>query len=134
MNNKIWVVRGAPGSGKSTYVKKHFPDIKNFEADMFFIDKSGNYNWSPSKIKDAHKWCQDETFKTLSNGEDVVVSNTFTKLWEMEKYFEMADVLEVEVKVLRMKNIYKNIHNVPEEKVQEMIARFEDFEGEEFVE
>jgi len=134
MKNKLYILRGVSGSGKSTYSGKHFPSCKKLEADMFFIGLDGTYNWIPAKIKDAHEWCREQTLKALMNEEDVVVSNTFTQLWEMEKYLEMADALEIEVKVLRMKNLYKNIHNVPEEKVKQMIDRFEDFEGEEFVE
>ena len=56
MNNTLYIVRGIPGSGKSTLAKTL--GGKHYEADMFFIDGEGHYNFDFTKIKDAHQWCQ----------------------------------------------------------------------------
>ena len=43
---ELVLVRGLPGSGKSTYARSlGYP---NFEADMFFI-KDGKYVYNPAK-------------------------------------------------------------------------------------
>ena len=53
----LLMIIGIPGSGKSTLAKKiksENPDFANaniWEADMFFIDINGKYNWNPKYIK-----------------------------------------------------------------------------------
>lgn len=124
------LVRGIPGSGKSTFAEgvKYDEGYIHLEADMYFIRDDGTYRWDPSKVKEAHQWCQDTTRILLNNDYDVVVSNTFTRLWEMRPYLEMTN----DVHVVRMLGQYGNIHNVPEEKVKEMKDRFEDYDGEHY--
>lgn len=78
----LYLVRGISGSGKSTYAHK----LKEqglvdsvLEADQYFVDSKGNYNFEPSKIKQAHSYCQSKTKELLSKGRSVAVANTFTK-------------------------------------------------------
>ena len=61
MNKTLYIVRGLPGSGKSTFAKQLVShDFLVCEADKYFIDKeTGEYNFDFTKIKDAHKFCQD---------------------------------------------------------------------------
>jgi predicted kinase len=125
MKNLI-LLRGLPGSGKST-VAKMFPDARNFEADMYFIAPDGTYTFDPSRIKDAHEWCRRNVENTMSFGKDVVVSNTFTQEWEMEAYYELAEKYEYQVVSLIVENRHggKNIHGVPDDKLEIMKNRFE---------
>ena len=57
---KLLLIIGIPGSGKSTLAKRikaenpEFATANIWEADMFFIDENGNYNWDPNYIKSAH--------------------------------------------------------------------------------
>ena len=48
-NKSFYLVYGVPGSGKSTYVERELKpfikDLQHFEADMFFYDKNGVYNF-----------------------------------------------------------------------------------------
>ncbi len=54
MMRNLYIVRGLPGSGKSTFAK--FVGDSFVEADMFFM-KNGKYEFDMSKIRDAHSWC-----------------------------------------------------------------------------
>lgn len=127
---QLILIRGVPGSGKSTLAKKimyeQVPYIGlHIEADDFFINNDGEYQFDPSKIKAAHNWCQVETERALKNGTSVIVSNTFTQLWEMQPYFEMAKKHNAEVVVYLCQGNFKNIHGVPDAKVKQMRDRFE---------
>lgn len=121
------IVRGLPGSGKSTKAKELITaeDVKHFEADMFHtID--GEYCFDIKNISDAHKWCQAQTAFWLNRNYTVVVSNTFTTLNEIEKYLDIADQYDTEVEYIEMKETYGNIHNVPQEVLDKMESRWEE--------
>lgn len=49
------LVRGLPGSGKSTFAHAIWNNYAICEADQYFINKeTGEYVFDGSKIKDAH--------------------------------------------------------------------------------
>ena len=56
----LTLVRGLPGSGKSTFANTITNEFSVCEADKFFYDKEGNYNFDATKLSQAHKWCRDE--------------------------------------------------------------------------
>jgi len=125
----LTLVRGVPGSGKTTTAQKMVDDkTDHFEADMFFTDRDGNYNYNPRKKSNAHKWCQKKVKKALKAGRNVVVSNTFLKRWEMEPYIEMAIDTGADLQYITCEGGYQNIHGVPEERVEAMRDNLEEFE------
>lgn len=125
---KLTLIRGLPGSGKTTLAKKIAGENGlHFEADMFF---GPQYDFKPALLSQAHAWCQDEVFKALLAGKEVVVSNTFTQAWEMQVYLNYAQVLGIEVTIFSMKTQYENIHAVPDFAIEAMKSRWEDVESE----
>lgn len=122
---ELVLIRGLPGSGKSTMARA-MTMYEHYEADQFFTDSSGTYNYDREKIKDAHEWCQRETFKALANGKRVVVSNTFTRRFEMDPYFEMAKTFGIEPNILEAIGNWPNVHGVPAEVVEKMRQRWEE--------
>lgn len=126
---ELFLLRGLPGSGKSTLAKMLVGD-KDYchkEADMYFVDGDGNYKFQPSKIKEAHKWCQEEIeFLMKYEHSSVVVSNTFTQEWEMEDYFKLAEKYGYKVFSLIVENRHGGVnqHGVPKEKLEQMKERF----------
>ena len=126
MEKVLYIVRGIPGSGKSTFAKTL--DGQHYEADMYFIDEEGNYNFDVTKIKDAHQWCQSfvETDMVLEYPK-IVVSNTFTQNWEMEPYFKLAKEYGYTVFTIVVENRHGGVnqHGVPEDKLQMMKDRFQ---------
>ena len=126
MEKVLYIVRGIPGSGKSTFAKQLTSNV--FEADHYFYDNDGNYNFIPSEIKEAHKECQQFVGYAMESGiPKIAVSNTFTQEWEMEPYFEMAKKYGYAVFTVVVENRHggKNVHNVPEDKIQVMKDRFQ---------
>jgi predicted kinase len=126
MEKILTICRGIPGSGKSTFAKTL--GGQHYEADMFFIDEEGNYNFDVSKIKDAHQWCQS-IVKTdmILEYPKIVVSNTSTQEWEMEPYFKLAKEYGYTVFSVVVENRHEGVnqHGVPEDKLQMMKDRFQ---------
>lgn len=123
---ELVLIRGVPGSGKSTLAKQ-MKGYQHFEADMFFTDESGVYKYDASRIKQAHEWCQNMTDAALQIGADVVVSNTFTRRFEIQPYIDMANRYGAGLKIITATGDYKNVHGVPDEIIQKMRDRWEEF-------
>jgi hypothetical protein len=58
---------------------------------------------------------------------EIVVSNTFTQEWEMDWYFKIAKKYDYKVFSIIVENRHggKNVHGVPDEKLEIMKNRFE---------
>lgn len=125
---KLIIIRGAPGSGKSTMAYKlqdQDPSLRHWEADDYFFIGS-KYVFDPRLLPSAHEWCHSSVLHDLRNGNDVVVSNTFTRCWEMSKYMGLGGVIDdLHIEVIELHTEYVNRHGVPEEKVDQMRRRFE---------
>ena len=127
---QLILLRGLPGSGKSTLAKMIVDRVSShIEADMFFVDRNGNYKFEPSKIKDAHEWCQGAVEFLMKDMQRslIVVSNTFTQEWEMEVYYKLAEENGYQVHSIIVENRHGgvNTHGVPEDKLEVMRGRFE---------
>lgn len=125
---KLIIIRGVSGSGKTTFAETF--KLSHFEADEYFVRPDCTYDFNPRLLKNAHEFCYNCVKNSLHYGEDAVVANTFTRLWEMQKYIDLAKEVGAELVVYRCVGRYKNVHGVPEAKIDEMLARFEDYEGE----
>lgn len=125
---KITIIRGIPGSGKSTHAKNNY-ECLHLEADMFCIINSG-YVFDIKKHKSNHAKCLDIARSAISHGCDIVVSNTFTQVWEMQPYIELAEEYGAKLEVVRMCREFTSTHNVPGFVIDKMRDRFEPFNGE----
>lgn len=130
MEKILYIVRGLPSSGKSTFAKT-LGGI-HIEADQYFVDADGNYNFDGSKIKLAHEYCKGQTEAwmktdgTQVNVDKIVVSNTFTQEWEFQPYLELAEKYGYKTFCVIIENRHGNTneHNVPEDKIEQMKNRF----------
>jgi predicted kinase len=130
MEKTIYIVRGCPNAGKSTFAKT-LGGI-HIEADQYFVDGDGNYNFDGSKIKLAHEYCKGQTEAwmktdgTQVNVDKIVVSNTFTQEWEFQPYLELAEKYGYKTFCIIVENRHGNTneHNVPEDKIEQMKNRF----------
>ena len=126
MKKELYILRGLPGSGKSTLSESL--GGYHLEADMYFTNDDGEYNFDPSQLPTAHKWCQTMVEELMGEGvERIVVSNTATQKWEVDPYFALAEENWYTVFSLIVENRHNgnNIHGVPSESIERMKNRFE---------
>lgn len=128
---KLTLIRGVPGSGKTTYAKDVLKKDPR-EADNFFVKYSGNplvktYEFNRDLLEYAHSWCLSNTTLYLFKGFDTVVCNTFVRPWEIQKYLDLVSKFEggtVTVEIIHVQGNFTSTHDVPDEKVEEMKRRF----------
>lgn len=121
---KLYIISGHTGSGKTTYAKSL--GLKyHFEADDYFTNSNGEYNFNPTKLDKAHGTCRNKTIEAMKTGEDIVVANTFTRKSERQPYYDLALEHGYEVEFKVMTGNYPNVHNVPDWVVQRQKDRFE---------
>ena len=127
---KLILVRGLPGSGKSTIAKQlaESHSVWHLEADQYFM-VDGKYKFDVYKLRQAHEWCQESTRLKLEGikmglGDTVVVSNTFTTIKELRPYFDIAREFGIVPNVILAQGNFGSIHDVPEETMTRMRDRF----------
>lgn len=121
----LYIIRGVPGSGKSTLAHKLTDNV--VEADQYFYDDEGNYNWSADKLNQAHNWCFYTVKKYMEEGRDkIAVANTFVKNKDYKRYVELAKEFGYKVDIRTCTGNYQNIHNVPDETVEKMRSKFQE--------
>lgn len=148
---KLVLMRGIPGSGKSTCAKqialshtRRGGTVVICSTDNFFIKDNGEYEFDASLIVSYHQANQALVSKYMGHGiELIIVDNTNTTQREMEPYKKMAkdfmyqvdevvmgrsELLEPETAQWRAyteRCASRNVHRVPLESIQKMARRFE---------
>ena len=141
---------GPAGSGKSTKAKKLAAECCICEADQYWLNCVGEYLFIPSKIGDAHKWCQNKVETLMKEGKSrIVVSNTSLNKKERQVYRDIATRHDYDVEVELpdspwFLDVYprlldktftnedvkifaeKCIHNVPLDVMQRMFLKYEE--------
>lgn len=125
----LYLIRGLPGAGKSTFAKtlSHALGAHHVEADMYHIDDTGEYSWKAENVHAAHEWCREVVMHCIEwNHDNIVVSNTFTTEKELKPYLGLAKQNGYRVVSLIIENRHGNesIHGVPEGTMQKMEDRF----------
>lgn len=133
------LVRGLPGSGKTTLARSMLQEFTNggflFEADQWF-EKDGAYNYQPEQIQAAHDWClAAATAHLVDNIEKpVFVANTFTLRNHLKPYIQAACDLSHTVYILEPLTVWAfnpeacarfNQHGVPLTTIQRMFQQWE---------
>jgi predicted kinase len=132
MNQILVVMQGPSGGGKSTLANGHIKPL--LEAlghtvrvcstdDQFKVD--GVYRFDPSKLATYHAINQKLVIEALERGESVIVDNTNLARWEAKPYVQAAHQRGIPVTFHRVDGMYKNVHGVPDEKVEQMRSRLE---------
>lgn len=125
---KLLIMRAAPGSGKSTWIKNNILtmgcEVAVCSADDFFVMHGrGEYLFDPKLLFAAHNQCFRRARKAMEREVPVVViDNTNIKKRDYVRYIECAKENGYEVFQKVLNGNYGNVHGVPEDKVQSMRA------------
>ena len=136
------LVRGVSGAGKST-IGKMLDDGATTcilsTDDLFYVD--GEYKFDPSKLAEYHQAIIDKVeslmveydWKIMDHDyswfpiDRIVVCNTFTQMWEMEPYFNLAKKHDWCIHTIVVENMHgsDSIHDVPADVIKSQRERFE---------
>jgi len=126
MVKELYIVRGIPGCGKSTFANKLGRAVCT--ADDYHTDRAGNYNWKSENAGKSHDWCRRKCERFMKKGiERVIVANTSTVEKEFKPYYELAKKYGYIVFSVIVENRHggKDSHNVPVETLKKKKNRFE---------
>lgn len=132
---KLIIMRGAPGIGKSTYIKNNYPNSVICSADHFFLNDKNEYIFNKNLLGIAHKTCYDKVESYLKDKDNlpkeiefIVVDNTNTRLREINPFVKLAEQYSVPFELITLiapieSFCRRNIHDVGENTVREMHER-----------
>ena len=142
MNKKLIIMRGLPGSGKSTKARELAGKTGIIHStDNYLIDPiTGNYKFDPSKIAQHHAENLKAAIESMKSGiSPVVIDNTNIQRWHYQKYIDAAIDNDYDVEIVaidptsyseadinELAERQKRTHNVPKEVIVDMLNKWED--------
>lgn len=127
---KLYIVRGLPGSGKTTFAKSL--NILHVERDLFCM-RGGKYDWKAEELSRNNELCKAVISMALLNGNDCVVCNPFPKKTQVQEYIDLAVSFGADWEVIRMTGEYGSVHGVPKEHMKKFASEFETFDNEKLI-
>ena len=120
----LYIIRGVPGSGKSTLAHQLSKTV--VETDDFMM-VNGEYKYDKDKVYACHKKCFNKVLDYMAhNVSPIAVANTFIKKKDYKPYVDLAKEFGYDVEIKVCKGDYKNIHNVPQDRVEQMKSKFQE--------
>lgn len=126
---KVVLMRGLPGSGKSTWIKANHPGAWVISADAFLME-NGVYNWTVPRLTQAHQKCMAAFIVALgSNTPVIVLDNTNLRARDLRFYVEEAEKAgaEIEIRTILADSEEcqrRQTHNVPASTFAKLVERF----------
>jgi len=135
---RLTIMRGLPGSGKSTIARAMDTCDGNtvvVSADDFFMDDDGNYKFDVERLGDAHENCKQLCAHYLSEGRDVVVDNTNIRAEHIFPYIKMGVEHGAKIRIVAVDLLadpeelaLSTVHGVPVATIERMADSYEDID------
>lgn len=120
----LYIIRGLPGSGKTTLANKFAP-AANACADDYFTSAQG-YQFDAGKLTEAHEDCLARIREYLRQGiDEVAVHNTFVLHEHVAPYIVLAREFGYYYNILICRSHFGNVHGVPPDVIRRMRRDFE---------
>lgn len=137
--NKLIILRGLPGSGKTALATELIKKNKGygyvFSTNDYFIE-DGQFKYDPRKVKDAHVWNVSRAVEAMGKGRElVIINNTNVRKWEAKPYVIAAINNGYSIQFIEPDTEWKfdpneltnrDTHNVPIEVIKRMLRSWED--------
>lgn len=122
--NTLYIIRGLPGSGKTTLANKLAANA-NACADDYFTTAKG-YHFDAEKLTQAHEHCYQRIRALLAQGvPEVAVHNTFVLHEHVAPYIRLAREFGYFYNIIICRSQFGSVHNVPSEVIRRMRRDFE---------
>lgn len=118
----LYLIRGVPGSGKSSYARALGCLV--VESDQMCL-QDGIYKYDHQRIARAHAWCLRLAQSAICENMDVAVANPFPYVKYMAPYVGFARQHGCGVTIVECTRKYGNPHRIPSEVIAKMRATWE---------
>ena len=121
---RMQIIRGLPGSGKTTLAVKRYSHLMRIETDMYF-NRRGAYRFTLETNRRAVEWFQDEVENMCASGLDFVVTGVLAAHTErLDEVIETGILYGYDIYIKTLTSQHKTIHGVPERHLDGMRKSF----------
>jgi len=122
MEKVLIILRGWPGSGKSTYAKQKARELNAVicSIDDYFINRHGEYVYKPNEVPFAHAYCIRQFLNAVSLNKNIIVDNINMHARQYSIYYNIGLAYHYQIKIKTLNGHYESIHDIPEAIIEKM--------------
>jgi predicted kinase len=122
----VIILRGVPGSGKSTWEAEFTLPHRSVSTDTYFLTESGEYHFDGSKLGKHHKLAFRKFQQHVNERcKTILLDNTNIKTKHYRRYVTYAIQHGYMVYQKCFHGQYENVHGVPSYTIERMLNTFE---------
>ncbi|GBF51663.1 AAA domain protein [Leptospira ryugenii] len=129
MEKTLLLLRGLPGSGKSTFVEllKSLSPVVAFSLDEYFLNEEGIYHFNYRENHKAYKQCYTNVHQAMKDSISfLIVDQTFVSFREIKPYLDLALEFSYKTFVLTVENRHdgENQHGISDTQLVKMAESY----------